>query len=178
MTNFDYNQYAEQLTQQQISSSPADLHGFVCGALASVPVPSDAELLAKLAAYVDKALWPVALVGVWRQLREQVLGDYQGDALALTLLLPEQGAGRIAALGKWCDGFLAGFAEQGILAGKTRALPAVVRESLEDLMAIRQIEVPAETSEADMADLADIEEHCRMVAIAVFTEMALSSKQG
>lgn len=175
MTNFDYEQWAQQLTQHRISCTAADLHGFVCGALASFPTPSDAELLAKLAAYVDVAPWPAALVRDWKELREQVLGEYQGDELSLELLLPAHGVGRIEALGEWCEGFLAGFAEQGVLSGKNKNLPAVVKESLEDLMAIRQIEVPEQASESDMVDLADIEEHCRMVAIAVFTEMALSS---
>jgi uncharacterized protein YgfB (UPF0149 family) len=181
MTLPGYPQILEQLQQHQLPYLPSELQGVVCGALAVTPAPSEGAVLALLANHVGEERWPAALVGNWRVLRQQVLEAYQGDDLALTLLLPESGVDRIEALATWCEGFLAGFAETGLLAERAGAvshgLPALVNEALGDLMAIGQMNVPEEMSELERTQLAEIEEHCRMAAFTVFTEMALQSPE-
>lgn len=169
----DYSGFLEQFRQQQLPYLPAELHGVLCGALAVTPAPSEAALLAQLARHVGEDIWPAAWVADWRQLRKTVIEAYQGDELALELLLPKAPGEHVVALAAWCEGFLAGFAEQG-----RKPLSKAVNESLNDLASISRMETPQELSEEELEYLEDIEEHCRLLAFTVFTELALQAPAG
>lgn len=175
----DYSYLLNQFQQNGLSYLPSEIHGVLCGALALTPAPSEADVLSRIAMHIGEDSCPAALVGEWRQLRNDILAAYQGGELTLELLLPEAPIKRVAALAAWCEGFIAGFGDAS--ASRLRhqsarpVLPRAVNEALTDLMAIRQAEVPEQLSEDDARDLVQIEEHCRMVALTIFTEMALQS---
>lgn len=174
MTDFpDYAPLAEQIKSAGHPYTPAELYGVLCGCLAVKPVPSEAATLSCLAAHIGTARWPVAWVAGWQAMRKRVIDAYESDSMELPLLLPDDSlAERVTALASWCDGFMAGFAES-CGSGK---LPRSVNSALSDLMAISQAEAPASASEEEQRQFAEIEEHCRMVAVSVFTDMALSKK--
>lgn len=168
-----YSTLATRLRQAGVSYAPAELFGLLCGSLALTPQPAPALVLTRLANHVGEASWPAALVADWRELHEQVLLCYQGEELAFHLLLPEDSlAARAEALSYWCEGFLAGFAES---CGKLR-LPDNVNEALKDLVAISQMAELEQEGEEENQLLTQIEEHCRLLALTIFTDMALAAR--
>lgn len=171
-TSLTYSRLAEQLRQASLPYGPAELHGLLCGLLALAPPPSEAATLASLARQVGEERWPTALVADWRQLREDLLGCYQSEEMALELLLPDASlAERAQELSRWCEGFLAGFAEGN---GRGR-LPDNVNEALGDLVAISQMAELEQEGEEERNLLVQVEEHCRMLALTIFTDMALAA---
>lgn len=172
-----YSRLADSLRQASLPYDPAELQGLLCGLLALSPSTSEASTLARLANHVGEERWPPALVAEWKQVRAQLLEAYQGEEMALELLLPDASlTARAEALCHWCEGFLAGFAE---LAGKSK-LPANVNEALADLVAISQMEALAQEGEEERKLLMQVEEHCRLLALTIFTDMALvaASRRG
>lgn len=110
---FDFDELADHLLEQGLETSPAALHGCLCGLLAAgAPAEPEAGL-----ALLQQAL-DLTLHG---ELAGQLLQLYQVSAAALDdeefefhPLLPDDDveiATRTAELGHWCSGFLAGFAQ-------------------------------------------------------------------
>lgn len=173
-----YKVLSDALKKAQLPYTPAELHGLVSGMLAAARPLSDAVVLARLASHVGAERWPAALIGDWKLLRDAILTGYQDAAMSFDLLLPDASSltDRAIAVAAWCEGFMAGFGEVAV-GGK---LPALVNEALADLMAISRMEIPdeAEGKDGEEADLlVQVEEHCRIVAVAVFTEMALVERK-
>lgn len=160
---------AGKMRQTGFPCDPAELHGLLCGVLAAMPDQREALLLQQLARHVDEEQLSASIKGDWQQLRHEVLSAYREDEAGLTLLLPDDGlAARVEALAGWCEGFLAGFGESSA----KQKLPDAVNEALEDLVAISQMETPEHDGEEEQGFLSQIEEHCRMLAISIFTDMA------
>ncbi len=168
-----YASLAKGLQQAKLTASVAELYGTLCGSLTVANPPTEAATLAHLAGLVGVSQWPVALVGDWKQLRTQILAQYQSETLDFELLLPAGDVvARAKALAEWCEGFMSGFADHCA----SKQLPRSVNEAMSDLMAIRQMEEP-EGSEEEREALTHIEEHCRMLALSIFTDMALQNKE-
>lgn len=169
-----YETLASALKKAQFPYTPAELHGLLGGMLAVARPLTDAVMLARLASHVGAARWPVALIGDWKLLRDDALSGYQDEAMNFTIQLPDTAdlKERTAAVIAWCEGFMAGFGEMAVGV----KLPTLVNEGLGDLMAVSRVEIPAEPSDEDAGMLVQIEEHCRMVAVAIFTEMALAAR--
>lgn len=163
-----------------VAHSPAELHGVVCGLLAGGVRPAESELQGVLAAHTDLAGgWPASLAAPFVALKDQALASLEGEGLELALLLPpdQEDLGlRVAALGQWCDGFLAGFgtASAGM---RDEELSPALQESLSDLSAISQVGTPDDEGEEEEAMLEQVAEHARMAAIMVFTELALRQRR-
>lgn len=160
---------AGKMRQAGFPCGPAELHGLLCGVLAALPDQPEALLLQQLAQHADEEQLPAAIQDDWQQLRREVLSAYREDEAGLMFLLPDDGlAARVEALAAWCEGFLAGFGESSA----KQKLPDAVNEALEDLVAISQMETPERDGEEEQGFLWEIEEHCRLLAISIFTDMA------
>ncbi|WP_032672962.1 UPF0149 family protein, partial [Pseudomonas syringae] len=85
------------------------------------------------------------------------------------LLLPgddEPLTERAAALGQWCQGFLAGF---GLAIGE-KVLGSEAKAVLEDLAAIAQVQDALEESEDGETDFMEVMEYMRVAPLLLFTE--------
>ena len=93
------------------------------------------------------------------------------SSVSLTLLLPSDDETlqlRTLALGQWAQGFLSGF---GGNIGQTE-ISKDVREILEDLISIAQIEVDEEEHEEGEVAYMEVSEYLRVAPLFIFTECA------
>ena len=162
-----------------VPQGPSELHGLVCGVLGGGVQPADAELQGLLAAHADLQAWPGPLVAPYQALRDQAQASFEAEGLELALLLPpeqEELGLRVAALGQWCEGFLAGFgtASAGV---KDADLSPGLQEALSDLSAISQVATPDEETDEQEGLFEQVADHARMAAIMVFTELALKQRR-
>ena len=104
-----------------------------------------------------------------------VKGELTGDDMTVVLLLPSDDvplAERAAALGEWCQGFLAGFG----LNYRDNALSLEGKEVLNDLAAISQVQDALEESEDGEGDYMEVMEYLRVAPLLLFTETRKSAE--
>lgn len=171
----------EQLYGAELASSPADLHGMVCGTicggagvsldvlatrlldLVGVPAAQRSGLTAHLARFIDEA---GALLA-----REEL--DFQ-------LLIPDDDdsslSARALALGQWCQGFLAGFGTSGDSAGAAGEDDEVTAV-LKDFAAIAQVDFDVDDLDEEEWHFFRIREYVRMGVLSVFLERTDGGRQ-
>lgn len=170
----------EQFYGAELATSPADLHGMVCGVicggagisldvlatrlldLVGVPAAQRAELTTHLARFIDEAGAALA--------REEL--DFQ-------LLIPDDDdsalAARAMALGQWCQGFLAGFGTSGREAGPggqngSESQEDDVTTVLKDFAAIAQVDFDVDDLDEEEWHFFRIREYVRMGVLSVFLD--------
>ncbi|MEE4145610.1 MAG: UPF0149 family protein [Halieaceae bacterium] len=183
VSQFDFEDLANQLMEQGHAVSPADLHGCLCGLLAAGGSHNAEAGLQGL----DLALG----VDLHGELAEQVMALHVVTAASLEddefdfypLLLDDNAdlASRTAALAGWCRSFLAGYAQGSGASGELRpgALPGDSSEVLADLAAIAQADldeiVEDEESERSYAELS---EYIRFAALNAYLDTIAHASQG
>ncbi|MFP8967618.1 UPF0149 family protein [Pokkaliibacter sp. CJK22405] len=174
----DFETLSNTLLQLGALGSPAELHGALCGYLsASLNTNKDSneegwQRIARqildvenLGSEAQQALFNKLFAATDEQLRQGVF--------EFELLLPEDDysiAQRSEALGFWCSGFMNGFALAG---GRIdEKADDDVREAFTDLSRFTQLTTMSlEEQESDEADLMELTEYVRVVAVMLYTEM-------
>jgi hypothetical protein len=171
---FDFDEVADHLLEQGLENSPSELHGCLCGLLAGSAAGEPEAGLAALNRALD--------VDVHGELAELLLRLYAVTAAALEddefdfhPLLPDDAvelAPRTAALGAWCRGFLAGYADAGGSAGQPGStLPGSSGEVLKDFAAIAAAAVDEDASEEESENsYAELVEYLRFAALNVYMD--------
>ena len=180
---FDYDEICDQLLEQGLQSSPAVIHGCLCGVLGAGAASEPEVGLDALAQALDLVLHG--------ELAEQAMQLYQVTAAALEdeefdfhPLLPDDDndiAERVTALGQWCQGFLAGFAQAAIHPDSAAPLPQDSSEILNDFAAIAQVGLDEEEDEDEdevEARLAELVEYLRVAALNVYMDSRADQKGG
>ena len=167
--NSPYNAFATLLTSSGHPVSPAELHGLLLGrSCGGAGFEHDSWLVdaAELLESEPQDNVRNALIG----LQEMVKGELTGDDITVVLLLPTDDAPlaeRAAALGQWCQGFLAGFG----LTYRANALSGEATEVLQDLAAIAQVQDALEESDDGESDYMEVMEYLRVAPLLLFTEV-------
>ena len=151
-----------------LASSPAELHGALCGWLA--------------AGGADTAGWPALVMadpGVPAPQPDDALDRLRGASVAqlgdpdfgFQLLLPdgEKTVVRAAALFAWCRAFLGGFG----LAVDGKPLSEEGQEALRDLANLGAAQVDENDDGSDEDALVEIEEYLRMAVLLLHADCAL-----
>lgn len=154
---------------------PAELHGMLTGQLCAGLRMSPEAWIAKAMEFIDSSQQPGA--AAQRELVEiyQVTYAQLEDADNIFYpLLPdddEELAGRIRAIGHWCEGFLAGFALVERPSTARQLLP-VVSDALKDLADITKAGADAdeEPDEESENDYIAIVEYVRLLALNIYLE--------
>ena len=169
-----FDQIANVLVSEEVLTvSPAELHGWLAGQLASgarltpdLWLKTVCELLelSGLSHETSK----IGLIGLY----QQTLGQLESFDMGLSMLRPDDESPvhqRTEALGQWTQGFMTGFGYQG--KQTDQSLSAEAKESLTDLSQIAQVssEDVEDTDEAE-SDLMQLEEYVRMAALMLFAE--------
>jgi len=174
VSQFDFEALANQLLEQGLTASPADLHGCIVGLLAAGAGHEADAGVAALHESLD-----VYLHG---ELAEQVLALYQATAGALAddefdfypLLLDDSAdlASRTAALASWCRSFLSGYAHASAATGQQlSALPQDSSEVLRDLAAIAEADTDdIEEDEDSERAYAELTEYIRFAALNAYAD--------
>ena len=177
VSQFDFEELANQLMEQGLEASPADLHGCLSGLLASGASHEAEAGIDGLVQALDMALHG--------ELAEQVMALYVATAQCLDndeydfypLLLDDSAdiVSRTSALAGWCRSFLAGFTQGSVGAGRQlNVLPGDSSEILRDLAAIAEadLEELAEDEEAEKS-YAELTEYIRFAALNAYADNAL-----
>lgn len=166
-----YTSFAALLNTGGPRISPAELQGLLLGRCCAGADFSAAGWLEEAQDLFDgevpSSLHP-ALLGLQEMVKAELLAD---SSVSLTLLLPsddEPLASRTLAIGQWAQGFLSGF---GANIGNTE-LSKDVREIVEDLISIAQIEADDEEDEDGEVAYMEINEYLRVAPLFLFTECA------
>ena len=163
-----YSAFAALLSNAGQSVSPAELHGLLLGRTCAGAGFDRDSWLACASEMLDldsDERIAQALAGLQLMLKTEL----ESGELSLVLLLPADEAPlaeRAAALGQWCQGFLAGFG----LTAREGTLSAEGREVLEDLAAIARIEEALEESEDAESDYMEVMEYMRVAPLLLFNE--------
>ncbi|MFV1997557.1 MAG: UPF0149 family protein [Acidiferrobacterales bacterium] len=169
----DYDQANAAMEAAGFESSAAEVHGTICGVLAS----PDAEKTDWLAAVTGAD--GGAVEGLPKPVSEQFLVLYQGSRQALNdenisfaLFIPEaDNSGikvRTDAVAAWCRGFLMGLSAGGLKEFAT--LSDSVREALEDLLDIAEVVAEENEDEQQEQALVELEEYVRVVVQLIFDD--------
>lgn len=165
--NSPYNAFATLLNSSGHPVSPAELQGLLLGRSCAGAGFDPEGWFADASMLLEKEPEDnvrQALVG----LQEMVKAELTSDDMTVVLLLPgddESLADRAAAMGQWCQGFLAGFALVG-----NQSLSQETQEVLQDLAAIAQVQDTLEESEDGESDYMEVMEYLRVAPLLLFTE--------
>lgn len=171
MNNFTHEQLGERLQALAIAVAPDYLHGVMAGlacAGLSTAAPAWLTELAGCLPDVDLTSQP-ELFAALQALCERSL---QQEDLSFQPLLPadeEFLSLRMQAMAQWCDGFV-----QAYLAG-SQTQDAEVRETIDDLYAISQMDVSEEYNEPAEAhthenDFVELCEYVRMSVMSLYAD--------
>lgn len=165
---FDFDELADHLLEQGLDTSPAQLHGALCGLLAAGAPPEAEAGLALMQQALDVDLHG-ELAGQALQLYRVSGAALEDEEFEFHPLLPEDAveiALRTAELGRWCSGFLSGYAQVS-----QREPGPDSSEILKDFAAIAQVAVDEEADEEESeASYTEILEYVRFACLNVFLD--------
>jgi uncharacterized protein YgfB (UPF0149 family) len=145
--------------------SVAFLHGFWHGLFANHGEWSLSRWLEALSVEFDISSMPANLLVAFQDIHRIGEAQIQADSLSLSLLLPDDDTSnrlRAQALQDWCEGYLYGLG-LGDKIQNWKSLPKGLRETLEDIVQISQLDVTSvEESEEAEEEITALIEYVRL----------------
>lgn len=169
----DFDLIADVFVTESISASPAELHGQLCGYLASgVGLPLD-DWLTMVAEFCDIEGWKedasrAAIV----ELYQSTIALFQNGEYALVPCMSDDDAPlseRGTTLSQWAHGFLAGYG----LSGHKPNLSDDAKQVLQDFANISAMQADMadlEDNNDNEADLTELVEYVRLSAMMLYSE--------
>ncbi|MES2858116.1 MAG: UPF0149 family protein [Pseudomonadota bacterium] len=167
-----WDDVAAEADRLALASTPAELHGALCGWLAAGGADArdwPARVL------VDAELPTPAVDDALDRLRGASVAQLGDTDFGFELLLPEaadQVAERAAALFTWCRGFLGGFG----LAVADKPLSEEAEEALGDIGNLAAARIDDVDPESDEEPLTEIEEYVRMAVLLLHADCAMGPR--
>ncbi|WP_138438684.1 UPF0149 family protein [Marinobacter alexandrii] len=171
----EFERWANVFTAHKAFSHPSELHGVLCGRLAAGSRIDEPEWLNMVCEHMglpeNAADDSEDLAPFMNKAYDQTLSHLKSTDMSFHPLLPDDDYAieqRLEALVAWVRGFLEGMA---LTAGEALGqAPDEIRELIEDMVAISQLEDDEEASDESEQQLLEITEYIRLGALAVFTE--------
>lgn len=175
--DIDYSGLGRLLATSDLSPSPSEAHGILCGLICG----GDPEAVET---WLDQVLpggegqgsdlrAAEARAGL-RRLADQTLWEIQGPAMGFTIRLPDELetlAGRAIALYDWVRGFLFAL---GVLRLGEQGVSHQAREILQDLTRLTHLDLnDLDEGEENEAALTEITEFLRVAAMLLYQERVL-----
>ena len=167
-----WDDVAAEADRLSLASTPAELHGALCGWLAAGGADAR-DWLARV--LVDAELPTPAADGALDRLRGASVVQLGDTDFGFELLLPEaadQVAERAAALFAWCRAFLGGF---GLAVGD-KPLSDEGEEALGDIGNLAAARIDDVDPESDEEPLTEIEEYVRMAVLLLHADCAMGPR--
>ena len=169
------------LDQVQADCSAAELHGMMVGMLAGGARMNRSALMKSLEAHADvsTAFADEMIASLW-QLQLKTLEDLGADDLLFQPLLPDDDDDlnlRVMALADFARGLLAGFG-LAVQANNPALAGEIVRETLQDIVNISQLDSVDEPDEESELAYAELHEFVRLGVIHLFEELAPREEHG
>jgi hypothetical protein len=167
-----WTEVAQAANRLALASSPAELHGSLCGWLAAGGADV-ADWPARV--MVDSALSTPVAEDALDRLRRASVEQLRDPDFGFQMLLPEDAAVSVRAveLFAWCRAFLGGF---GLALGQT-TLSEEAQEALSDLANLGGAQLDEGEQDDDEEALAEIEEYLRMAVLLLHADCVLGSQQ-
>lgn len=173
-TTTAFDDFCDLLMPLGTLSSPAELHGILCGKLCGGARPSEVQWLLEAVEFLDFTQAPDESVRLaLSQLYQDTCSQLRTDAFGLVLLLPGDDTDietRVRSLGEWCQGFLSGFGSAGVPG--QREISEDTEDALRDLASIVQIGDEGLDEAGSESDYMEVSEYVRMAALALYMEYA------
>lgn len=170
----NYAQIDNALKASLQRESAAFLHGFWHGLFANHAEWSLSRWLEALSVEFDISVMPAGLLVAFQDIHRIGSAQIQADALTLALLLPDDDTSnrvKAQALQEWCEGYLYGLG-LGDKIQNWKSLPKALRESLEDIVQISQLDISSVgEGEAEEEDLTALIEYIRLAVGDVADEL-------
>ena len=169
------------LSEVNADCSSSELHGLISGLLVAGARLNRHALMKTLEGHAD----PVStfsdgmIASLW-QLQLQTLEDLNADELSFKPMLPDDDEAlklRVVALADFCRGLLAGIG-LGAPANSPVLAEASMRETLQDLAHITQVDSVDDDDEEGEAAYLELHEFVRLAAMHLFEEMAPREEHG
>lgn len=166
-----YQAAQQQITSEDPVSTPAEMHGLMCGL-----VCASQENLLLPKQYKDSAI----MTALYPQIVEQFSHALDQDTFTIELLLPDDEqplSVRTEAIGEWAQGFIAGLGEGGF---KIINSNPSIQEVLEDFQAIAQIQGgdamnDSGIDEDDEKAFFEVQEYMRMAVLTIYTDLVIAN---
>ncbi len=180
----DFDKVSRALKQMEGLSEASESHGTLVGLLAAAPDENWRDRWLKMCLKADDSAqgvvsMPADASPILNAVFDGTVAGLADLQLRFEPLLPGDEAPlaeRARALGLWSQGFLYGFSMAR--PGRHDSLPSQVREVLDDLARLAQVEAPeGEGDEQDEVAFAEIIEYLRVAAQLVHDELRLAAPQ-
>ena len=147
--------------------------GYICCAGDNV----EEKLIRLVAGHLELEYTEVIVIGeVLSQLAEQIISQLKSADFDFEVLLPDEEVDDLSAcidsLGLWCSGFLVGFGT-GAKKLEDGSITEDVKEALEDILQIAQIDSNDYQEDSDQRSYMEIVEYLRTACMLIFTELGL-----
>jgi len=163
------------LMQAQADCSASELHGVIVGILSGGARLNRSALMKTLESHADPTLaFEDSFIASLWQLQLKTLEDLGADELLFRPLLPsddDELSLRVLAMSDFCRGLLAGFG-LSVQANNPALATDIVRETLQDLVNISQVDAVDEDDEEAEVAYTELYEYVRLGAISLFEELA------
>ncbi len=165
-----YQTVQQEITLEEPVSTPAEMHGLLCGLVCASPMNFELP-----SCYQDSAimreLYPVIL--------EQFSHALDEETFKLELLLPDDEqplSVRTHAIGEWAQGFMAGLGEGGFQIVNSNP---EIQEILEDFQAIAQIQGGDPVDDKDVTEddekaFFNVYEYIRIAVLNIYTDLVIA----
>lgn len=171
-----FEQVANELLVNKITSDPSELHGIICGMIAGGMNLDNQDWINSLADFINSGEkfaddLETLIFQVYEISCEQLLdGEF-----SFMLLLPDDMAPiteRAQSLISWVQGFLLGF---GVQQQAQHSISDEIKEALADFSEIAKMESDMSESEESEQALFEVEEYVRISAMLCFSELGKTS---
>jgi hypothetical protein len=175
-TDADYDRIADLLAATELSASPAEAHGILCGLICGGDPNPKETWLAQLFADTSTGAQSVDLIATesrrdLEEVAERAIEEIEGPGLGLSMLLPPDEhplAERATGVYDWVRGFLFALGLQGIAESD---LSDHTREIFSDFTDLTRMDLNDMEDDEENADaLTEISEYIWVAAMLVYEE--------
>ncbi|SOB77803.1 hypothetical protein SAMN04488490_3631 [Marinobacter sp. LV10R510-11A] len=171
----EFERWANVFMAHKAFSHPSELHGALCGRMATGARLEEPEWLFMVCEHMglpeSAAGEGESLTVFMNEAYERALAFLKSEDMGFYPLLPDDDYAidqRLEALVAWVRGFLEGMA---LSAGESLGeAPQEIRELMEDMVAISQVSEDQDPGDEGEQQFLEIVEYIRLGALAVFTE--------
>ncbi|MBM7037915.1 YecA/YgfB family protein [Vibrio ulleungensis] len=172
-----YQQIAQELSQQSLAVTPAEMQGLLIGMICGGVTTSEATWQPMLFDYTNDGMgWPMSALNYANTVFDFASNELGDGSFELSMLLPD-GDDLMTyadAVTEWVNHFISGV---GLANAKLNKLPADVKEAMGDLEEISKLGIDENDDLEEQADLLEqVLEHVKACVLTVYVELARQTK--
>lgn len=167
-----FEQIANELLINKVTSDPSELHGILCGMVSGGMNLDNQDWINSLADFINAGdKFPEEVDSLIYQVYEASVEQLLDGEFSFSMLLPDDLspiAERAQCLISWVQGFLLGF---GVQQEGQHSISDEVKEALTDFSEIAKMDSAMPESEESEQALFEVEEYVRISAMLCFSEL-------